>query len=337
MAASLLRVPAPDCLPDVDTRAVGPSALQAEALTGSHALDAGLSPAQIRRFREQGYLQLGQVCGGAELQQLRACLFELFERRAGYAEGNQFDMLGLDQAGTPALQPQLLKPSLYAPQLLLTRHFQRLQAVARQLLGPDMQFNFDHAIIKRVGSAVATPWHQDDAHHRDPHTQFDQISCWMPLQDVDEINGCMSYLPGSHVGPLLAHHSPQGDPRIHALECSPELFDAAAAVVLPLAVGECIVHDGRTLHAALPNRSGGDRLAYVLAFRSPLRPRTEALTGLEDRSSADSERRRLWRRRGGYLVLLARWLRRVRQQGVHGLARRLQQRWLAMLGVVKRM
>jgi ectoine hydroxylase-related dioxygenase (phytanoyl-CoA dioxygenase family) len=213
-----------------------------------------------------------------------------------------------------------------------------MQGIARQLLGPDVQFNFDHAIVKRVGTPLATPWHQDDAHHRDPHTQFDQISCWMPLQDVDEVNGCMSYVPGSHLGPLLAHQSPDGDARIHALECPPDLFDVATAVVLPLAAGACIVHGGRTLHAALPNRSGSDRLAYVLAFRGAPRPRTEAMIGLDSpRCCADSERRRQWFRRGGCLILALRCLRRACRLDASSLMRQLGQRLMGSLHALRRL
>jgi len=46
----------------------------------------------------------------------------LFECRAGHDEGQQFDMLGLDRDGQAPIQPQILKPGLYAPALLQTQY-----------------------------------------------------------------------------------------------------------------------------------------------------------------------------------------------------------------------
>jgi ectoine hydroxylase-related dioxygenase (phytanoyl-CoA dioxygenase family) len=310
-----------------------------EVVCPDRSQDVGgfVSSADVQRFRDQGFLVLDDMCTGAPLLQLRAVLMGLFERRAGYDEGNQFDMLGTDRAGHDSLQPQLLKPSLYAPELLHTPYFRRVQAIARQLLGADAQFNFDHSIIKRAGTATATPWHQDEAHHRDPHFQFDQISFWMPLQDVREDNGCMCYLPGSNRGPLLPHRSPGGDARIHALECHPAAFDTTTAIALPVGAGSCILHDGRTLHAALPNRSDADRLVYVLAFRSAPRPRTDSMhfTWLEAQRTADIERRQRWCPPGGYLVLLLRWLRRLAQLDGRQLKRQPQRIVQRLVGVIR--
>lgn len=135
----------------------------------------------------------------------------------------------------------------------------------------------------------------------------------MPLQDVGEVNGCMQYVPGSNRGPLLAHRSINDDPRIQAIECPVELFDASTAQPQPMPAGWCVLHDGRTLHSALPNHSSTDRLAYVLAFRGPLTARSEPLrfAWLDAKRTASIERSQRWRRRGGLLVLLARRLRQL--------------------------
>lgn len=283
----------------------------------ANALDAPaaapLSDAAVQRFRDDGFLVVHEPCERAELESIRSLLRGLLERRAGRDEGNQLDMLSLDRHAGEEMQPQIIKPSLYAPALLRTRHFARVQAMARQLLGPDARFSFDHAILKPAGKVAATPWHQDEAHGSDQDFHHEQVSIWMPLQDVTEENGCMSYVPGSHRGPLLPHRSPNGDARVHALECEPGSFDESAATTQPTVAGACILHAGRTLHAALANRSAADRLAYVLVFRAPPVPRVAParFAWLEGKRTASLERSLRWRHRGGFLVLLARWLRRT--------------------------
>ena len=275
--------------------------------------DTALSPAQVARFRQQGFLVVPQACDRSEQREIRRQLLDLFERRVGRAEGKQFDMLGLDRNRHGSLQPQIINPGLFAPALLHSRYFQRVERMARQLLGRDCAFSFDHSILKRAGSAAATPWHQDEAHHPDPHFHHEQISFWLPLQDVSIHNGCMSYVPGSHLGALLPHRSLGDDPRVHAIECSSEYFDLRRARPQPVSAGTCVMHAGRTLHTALPNHSDADRLVYVLAFRGPLtpRPEPECFPWLEAKRTASTERNRRWRLRGGALVLIARRLRRL--------------------------
>lgn len=305
------------------------------------AREAGdaLSPAGVERFQAEGFLAVPALCEPGELDRIRAILRGLFEQQAGRDEGNQLDMLSLDRAGCGMIQPQIVTPSLYAPALLRTAYFGRVRALARQLLGDDAQFLFDHSILKPAGKVAATPWHQDEAHNDDPYFRHEQISFWMPLQDVSEDNGCMRYVPGSQRGPLLPHRSPGDDWRIHALECLSGSFDESAAVARPVPAGTCILHAGRTLHAALPNRSSADRLAYVLVFRAPPVPRSAPahFSWLATKRTASLERGARWRQHGGFAVLVYRRLRRVLSsdmRALHILLRRKLQ--LARAGLRRR-
>lgn len=295
---------------------VGPSVLPTQLLSATTSAV----------FHEQGFLVLPNLCDSVEVLVIRSILLRLFEQKAGRAEGNQFDMLGLDGDASTALQPQIIKPSLYAPALLRTPHFLRAQAMARQLLGPEAEFSFDHSILKRAGGHAVTPWHQDEAYGQDPYYRFDQVSIWMPLQDASEDNGCLRYIPGSHRGPLLPHHSFEDETRVQAIECPTEYFDESAAVATPMPAGWCVLHDGRTLHSALPNVSTADRLVYVLVFRGAASARSEAqpFPWLSARHTAGLERHRQWLRHGGYRVLLLRWLKHALDADLHALRARLR-------------
>lgn len=305
-----------------------PHAVAAPAVLATRPAEAAapLGESQCESFRQRGFLVLPALCEADEQQDIRELLLRLFDAQTGREEGNHLDMLGLDLGQQPALQPQLVKPGLYAPALLQTRYFRRVEALARQLLGPGAEFSFDHSILKPAGSAAATPWHQDEAHHLDPHFHHEQISFWMPLQDVTLDNGCMRYVPGSNRGALLPHRSFGDDPRIHAIECLARYFDETAAEPQPVSAGSCILHSGRTLHSALPNHSGAGRLAYVLAFRGPLLPRPEALLfpWQAAKQTASLERSRRWRRQGGYRVLLRRRLNNLLHSDLRSLPIRLR-------------
>lgn len=229
-----------------------------------------LSAEQIARYREDGFITLDEISPPAEVELLREVFDRLFATRAGHERGRQYDLAGTDDASRPTL-PQILNPVEFAPELEQTLFRANALAIARQLLGPEAMPWFEHAILKPANYGAPTPWHQDEAHRNDPGVAYEQLSIWMPLQRATPANGCMQFLPGSHLGPVLAHHSPGDDPRVTALECIGD-FDPAAARLCPLPAGGATVHHSRTLHFAGPNHSDIPRRAYILVFRGPSRP-----------------------------------------------------------------
>ncbi len=294
-----------------------------------------LRPEQVRQFRQDGFLVLPPVCTALELAAIHGVLDTLFREKAGRSEGSHFDMLGLDTDATEARQPQIIQPSVFAPALLHGPCYERLFAIARQLLGPDTVFSFDHSILKPAHSSAATPWHQDEAHQPRRYCRYPQISVWLPMQDTPENTGCMRYIPASHRGPLLPHRHLNGDARIHGIECEPQHVDALAAVTRPVPAGSCILHDGRTLHGALPNVSAIDRIAYVVAFTGPPLPLgTADASRIKASGAASTRRRNAWLLNGGFVITT----RRRIVQGLRGKPRTLLHKWrLALLPLWQRM
>jgi hypothetical protein len=129
----------------------------------------------------------------------------------------------------------------------------------------------------------------------------------MPLQPATVENGCMQYVPGSHLGPVLEHRSLHGDPRKSALECIGD-FDRAATVLCPLPPGGAALHHCRTLHSAGANTTGEPRRAYILAFRGPPRPAPARAMypWLAGKQTPAAERAQAWENRGGSLARCAR-------------------------------
>ncbi|HEV2474676.1 MAG TPA: phytanoyl-CoA dioxygenase family protein [Chthonomonadales bacterium] len=231
-----------------------------------------LTAEQIGFYHSQGYLALPALVSPAEVEWMRKIYDELFARRAGREEGNQFDLGGPDQEGEEAVLPQILGPARYAPELREGRYLAAALQVATQLLGPEAQFTGDHAIFKPALTGAATPWHQDEAYWN-PALQYNSISIWIPLQPATIENGCMWFVPGSHLMEVQPHHCINNDVRIHGLEV--DTIDASAAVACPLDAGGCTIHHNRTLHFTGPNLSDTPRRAYILGFGTPAQPREQ--------------------------------------------------------------
>jgi len=270
-----------------------------------------LSGAQLNQFREQGFIALKDMATPDEVAFMREVITRLFDVKAGHKEGAHFNFAGAEDDPNAPNFPQIIAPHNYAESLRKTEYYKRATALAQQILGPDMRFGSDHTLLKPAFNGPATPWHQDEA-FRNPDYDYEEISIWMPLQPVNEVNGCMMFMPGTHRADVLPHKSPNNDTHVHGLECSGG-FDPAQAVSCPLPAGGCTIHTGRTLHAAGPNVSGGPRLAYVLNFAIPPVPAAKQRTfpWLAEKDTARLQRMRHWMRRGGLFVETWRLLKRT--------------------------
>ena len=126
--------------------------------------------------------------------------------------------------------------------------------VAQAVLGP--QVRLDHVDGKYGQPRVAeqfVPWH---IHHRvipDPIPPFfsypHAIHCLLYLDDLDEDNGCLCVLPGSHHRP---HESYMQD----------EHGDRPGQVTVPVRAGDCVLIHANLLHRVLPstNQAASRRL-----------------------------------------------------------------------------
>lgn len=275
------------------------------------ATDCGLlNEDQIDSMAEAGFLAVDHITVEPDVKAIRAICERLMTTRAGFKEGALFDALGAAENEPPRFT-QIINPHNYAPELRETEFFRNAQTAARQVLGPNARFATDLLLVKPPRTGGATPWHQDEA-FRDPAYDRHDVSFWLPLQAVDQVNGCMSFLPGSNHGPVLEHRLLGGDARVHALECCGD-FEPAQAIACPLPMGGATLHGGRTLHYAGPNRSDAPRFAYVVIFDTPPTPATEMRTfAWQSAWKTDRiERARQWRRRGGFMLEIWRGLRKV--------------------------
>jgi hypothetical protein len=277
-------------------------AVSVEPAPAVQALGA-LSPGEVFRFHEQGFLSLQAFVDFHDLRTLGNVLPPLFNEQTGRAEGAYYDLVTDDAEDGKRLLPTIINPHHFAPELRRMTLQAHGLAIARQLLGPGATPTFQHAILKPANEGSETPWHQDEAYRFDPKFAYEQVSIWIPLQQVTVENGCMVYLPKSHQSGVLPHRSFRDDKRVQAIECSAD-FEPSTGVTCPLAAGGATLHHGRTLHYASPNRTDAPRYAYILVFEIPpqalKQPRD--LWWLREKESGGLERKRHWRRRGGVLI-----------------------------------
>jgi hypothetical protein len=228
----------------------------------------GLGDAQRAAYERDGYAVLPALVDPGEIARVRDIALRLIAARAGWERGDFFDLVGNDRDDQPPAMPQLLMPQRYAPELAGTQLRSAAQRIASELLGAPVVVEGEHVICKPGPTGPPTPLHQDEAFWS-PTTEYRSLSIWFPLLDARPDNGCLRFVPGSHRGPVLDHHSFAGDPTNNSIEIdAPERF---APVDAPCPAGGATVHHCRTIHGAHDNRGEEPRLAYIFGFGLPAR------------------------------------------------------------------
>jgi Phytanoyl-CoA dioxygenase (PhyH) len=229
-----------------------------------------LSADEIERFRREGYLAVNRALLRAEqMRRLRALIDPLFEDLDAVPPQWVHD-LGSRVPEERASIPEVIFTAEVEPRIRFTSSYWALRSVAQELLGAPATISFDHAIVKPARTVAFTPWHQDFAFNvedRDTTVNF-----WIPLADATRENGCMRFIPGSHLEPTLPHVT-RGSDALHAVGAPEERM-----VVCPVPAGGFTVHTQRTLHSSGPNTTDTDRLAWVIKYKADQRSKREQLS-----------------------------------------------------------
>ena len=244
-----------------------------EALNESRpqvSFEVSLSDAAIERFHEQGYITVERIAPAEELAWIGALYDRLFEGKIQAIRGGYFDLVRAYEAEGEDLLPQILTPEALIPALKETCFWKNGRRLAAQLIGaPEASLRgWGHMIRKPARVGEALPWHQDEAYW-DPGLTYTALGCWMPLDAATIESGCMSFVPGSHLGDIRPHRHVGDDPNVHGLYCTPTPDELARAVPAPTPAGGAVLHHCRMLHSSGPNISPNVRRAYANEWQLP--------------------------------------------------------------------
>lgn len=166
-------------------------------------------------------------------------------------------------------QPETLKQLQYMdvdPFFARYQSHPRWKGLAESLLGETVEPNTPEWFNKPPGTDHPTPPHQDNYYlcYEPPLV----VTLWLALDPVDEENGCLRYLPGSHRQPLRLHQLTE------VLGFSQGIVDYSdedrkQEVALVMEPGDLVAHHGQLIHRADPNRSESrQRRAYATVYHA---------------------------------------------------------------------
>jgi phytanoyl-CoA hydroxylase len=123
-----------------------------------------------------------------------------------------------------------------------------LHGLAARIIGGPVRSTACALIVKVPWQAAAVPWHRDRTNVRPGSV----CNLSLFLDDCDAANGCLQFVPASHRLP--------DDADLQTVRLNGPVTD------LPMRAGDVAVHDVRTVHASLPNRSARIRRSIVIEF-----------------------------------------------------------------------
>jgi ectoine hydroxylase-related dioxygenase (phytanoyl-CoA dioxygenase family) len=233
-----------------------------------------LSPTQVTEFDRNGYLNGGRVLDDAEVDELRAELDRIIARgKTGFASGEPKPVRIVDlSAGKGGEVWQIVNIWEASPayeRLLYLKPV--VEAISRLAHHPDIQIWHDQIQYKPAHHGGINNWHQD-APYWPVIRPSTPVTAWIALDDVDESNGCMWMVPGSHKWgnniDLLQNNAHERFFEIGQGFAPPPGAEIDHVSVVPWSVrkGEVSFHHSMTWHGSHENRSDRPRRAIALHF-----------------------------------------------------------------------
>ena len=241
---------------------------------------------QVKSFSDNGYLLIENIINETEVEAYKEIYNKFLDGTINTGK-NRADLgAGLGDNTKTENITQIMWPCDFAPELLQMPYHTRTLSIAKELMGEDMEMDFDMLINKAPNTNTPTPWHQDAYWINMPDKRA--VSCWMALDEAVKDNGCMWYGPGTHLKELRLHRfaGKEGG----ALQCDATEDEC---VFIELKPGSCVLHHGRTLHYSRGNSTNMNRRAFIVNYRPKAMIALERAQGFDHGRSGNAAERKI--------------------------------------------
>jgi ectoine hydroxylase-related dioxygenase (phytanoyl-CoA dioxygenase family) len=217
-----------------------------------------VNAAQIEQFRRDGFVVIEDLLTDDEVEKFGAAVDRAVADRGRNDTRALAEKSLYEQSFTQCINLWEDHPDV-SP---LTFH-PKISEAATMLIGvPRLRLWHDQALYKDGGGRYTEP-HQDQPYW--PMDEIDTLTAWIPFDGSTRENGCMGYVPGSHlVGVKKFINIFTADEKVKILE------EPAIAAIPPRYVevprGAVALHHGLTVHMAMANKSARTRRVHTMIY-----------------------------------------------------------------------
>ena len=225
----------------------------------------------IAGFRRNGHTVVRGLANAAEIAAFSPAILAQERRLAAKAaplEERDTYFKAFLQGHNLWMRDEAIKPFVFSA---------RFAKVAAELMGVEgVRLYHDQSLTKEPGGGH-TPWHQDQTYW--PLETSDTITMWMPLVDVPDTVGSMTFADGSHLrgdlGPWVI-----GDESEAAFSAMVEREGFSTSTHGAMKAGDATFHRGWTLHRAPPNPTNLMRSVMTVIWYADQTKVSENLSGV---------------------------------------------------------
>ncbi len=238
-------------------------------------------------YERDGYQLIPQAIPEADLQPLRDCI----DRQVGIHAQTLLDEGKIDDLyedlpfgqrlaalhANNELRLRQWNEPFFGPELHALINHPAITDALEPYLGPNISFNGGyHLRPKMPGSErTAFPLHQDSQYYGKASQHMHIITVWIPLVDVDEVNGCLFVIPGSNHWEL--YDSARDDnSNMRSVE---DIEARGTPIPVPMKTGDILLFSNMTFHGSKVNRS--EEVRWSTDVRYIRTPGTYAASELE--------------------------------------------------------
>ena len=206
-----------------------------------------LSSAQIRQYNELGYVAPFSIYSPVEIAKIRKYFDELIEAKGpDGAFGINCYQSRLSGIWDIATEPRILD-------------------LVEDIIGPNIICWATAVLSKPPRNEKYVPWHQDASFWSLSPART--VTVWLAIDDADEENSAMQWIPGTHNQGHLPLEKSDGDAVFHIQTANADQM--GEPVVDRLKAGDCSLHADMIIHGSPANLSDRRRCGLTLRYCPP--------------------------------------------------------------------
>lgn len=225
-----------------------------------------LSEAQRRQYFRDGYLVLPDYIPATWLERLRTATEELLDHSRSITESDDVYVL---EEGHSADTPRLHRVSCPQDQHSTFWEFftdPLITDLVADVVGPDVKFHHAKLNVKSGRGTRGFGWHQDIPAW--PHTDYSPVTLGIYLNGCRADQGPLSFVTGSHVGPLYSMYDDEGRFVVRIRDEELSWIDEGMVERAIGGPGTIALLNCRTIHGSQTNNSDDARPLLLPVFSS---------------------------------------------------------------------
>jgi len=215
-----------------------------------------MEPTAQAEFQKNGYVVINRAFDRALVPSLRNELARVHESFPDLkAQHPLMHRLGEWSIRSPQAASTVIRDFVFSD------HF---AGPCKSLVGNDVDLYWCATAAKPKERGKGFPWHQDAGYGGGPD---EYITFWAAFDEVDEENGCLWAVPGSHLTGIQEHEFRKSDETDYGGPFIKRPYEPdATKVPILLSPGDMVCMHSKLIHASFQNHSPRERRGLITAF-----------------------------------------------------------------------